>query len=129
MPWFDPLNFANNVTIVTVFSQRSELHDAVRSLEKACGIDPDFAEPFASLAVILNELGRYDDAERCYMAAVKLKPHDPHAHNNLGVFHSNRGGYTNEEKLCSNYSIKQVIGFFKKPITCFTEEFDHSLAI
>ena len=60
-------------------------------LRKAIDLDADFGEPHTSLAVILNEEGRHKEAGYHYKQAVKLRPHDANAHNNLGVFLANRG--------------------------------------
>ena len=53
-----------------------------------------FADAHSSLAVLLEEQGRYDEAEMSYHKAISLRPDDPNLHNNLAVFLTNKGWHS-----------------------------------
>jgi TolB-like protein/Flp pilus assembly protein TadD len=61
-------------TIAGVKRRQGRFGDAVRSLEKATALDPNFATHFFDLAVTYSLLRRYDDAERPFQRALSLDP-------------------------------------------------------
>lgn len=59
--------------------------DALESFKHAIRLQPDFAEAHSNIALLLNDLSKYDDAAIAARRAIQLKPNFPHAHNNLAV--------------------------------------------
>ena len=59
--------------------------DAARGYVRALQLQPVFFEAAFNLAVLLQEMGRGDEAIACYRQALHLKPHYAPAWGNLGV--------------------------------------------
>ena len=60
------------------FSQAlAHFHEAVR-------IDPLFADAYSNMGNTYKDLGRLDDAVKCYMTAIQLQPSYADAYANLG---------------------------------------------
>jgi TolB-like protein/tetratricopeptide (TPR) repeat protein/predicted Ser/Thr protein kinase len=72
-------------------TDRTELETAVRLLQRACELDPDYVEPLTWLTYSQWRLGRYDEAERTGQSAVARDPGEPLAHYFLGVAWLGRG--------------------------------------
>ncbi len=50
------------------------------SCTKTIALKPDFAEAHNNLGIVLQELGRLDEAEASYTQAIALKPDFAEAH-------------------------------------------------
>jgi len=64
---------------------------AVEAYLKAKEIDPADAVPSLDLAILYNNLGRHDEARKCYEDALKIRPDDPTALNNLAYLKADDG--------------------------------------
>lgn len=71
---------------------------AVVSLERAIALRPDFADAHDSLAVVLMQLERHDDALRHAQLARELAPQDAQIANNLGFSYLNSGDTARAEE-------------------------------
>lgn len=60
--------------------------EAVKSLNKALGIKPDFAEAYSMKGSSLERLGRYREAEEAFRQAIKVKPNFSEGYYYLGNF-------------------------------------------
>ena len=67
------------------------LSDCILSMKKVIELDPQFSDALVTLAVAYDKLGQDEEAEFFYRKAVKLRPTDPNALNNLAVFLANCG--------------------------------------
>jgi tetratricopeptide (TPR) repeat protein len=61
------------------------LADAERWWRRAIATQPDFADAYSGLGILLKTLNRHADAESTYRQLLSLRPDDAHAHNNLGT--------------------------------------------
>ena len=60
---------------------------ALSSFERACQANRDNVVAHNWRASLLRKLGRYDEAEQAYLAALKAKPDDAASHRNLAVLY------------------------------------------
>ena len=61
------------------------LADAERLWRRAIAMQPDFAEAYSGLGILLKTQGRHEDAASTFRALLALRADDAHAHNNLGT--------------------------------------------
>jgi protein O-GlcNAc transferase len=59
--------------------------DALHPMQRAAALLPDDFEVHYNLGLILQELGRLDEASLSYRRALQINPGYAHGHNNLGV--------------------------------------------
>jgi type IV pilus assembly protein PilF len=64
---------------------------ALRELRQSLDLDPKVAETHGTMALLMNALGKYDEAQAAYAKALSLAPSDPEIHNNYGGFLCARG--------------------------------------
>lgn len=64
---------------------------ALGELRKSLEFDPRVAETHSTLALLMNALGKYDEAQAAYAKALALSPSNPDIRNNYGVFLCARG--------------------------------------
>jgi protein O-GlcNAc transferase len=58
--------------------------DALQALQKATQLLPNDADVFIKLAIVLTDLGQFNEAVACCRRALKIKPDDARAFNTLG---------------------------------------------
>ena len=73
------------------FRKEANYQEAVELLKGAIQIDCDFSEAVSSLAVALDNLDNSIEARENYQRAIRLRPNDPHAYNNMAVFLAKEG--------------------------------------
>ncbi len=61
------------------------LYEAEESMRKAIEINPDYADAYYNLGIILKDLGKLQEAEISYRKAIKINPDYADAHSNLGT--------------------------------------------
>jgi len=74
----------------SVYLNRGEKNRAIAAFEKAIHLDPDLAEAYNSLGVILPDSGR---AEKTLREAIRIQPNYPEARNNLANLLSATGRF------------------------------------
>lgn len=87
LPVFDA--DASNATVLNIAATASlalgRLADAERWWRRCIAVQPDFADAYNGLGILLKTLHRHADAESTYRRLLTLRPDDAHAHNNLGT--------------------------------------------
>jgi len=73
---------------------------AIKAIEKAIELKPDYADAWYNKGVALKDLGRYDEALKANEKAIELKPDSAGAWYNKGAILSNLGRY--DEALKAN---------------------------
>ena len=68
------------------YAFKGEYIEAIGYYREAIRAYPDYAKAHSNLGVLLNNLKRYDDAEREYREAIRTDPDYAEAHGNLGIF-------------------------------------------
>jgi len=79
------LEFAN------LYYRKGRFDDALKELQIALHLKPDFAEAHRNLAVVLIKKNRFNDALRELQTAIKLKPNFADARNDLGYVYTLQG--------------------------------------
>ena len=64
--------------------QNGKISESLVAGQKSVQLDPQDAEAYYNLGIVMQELGRLDEAEAIYKKAITLKP-DHKAYNNLGI--------------------------------------------
>jgi tetratricopeptide (TPR) repeat protein len=65
--------------------------EAIKALDQAIGIKPDFVEAYSMKGSSLERLGRFREAEEAFRQAIKIKPSYAEGYYYLGNFLINRG--------------------------------------
>jgi Flp pilus assembly protein TadD len=68
-----------------------DTNGAVDALKKAKEVDPSDPAPSLRLAIFYDSQGRHDEARKCYEDALKIRPDDPTALNNLAYLKADDG--------------------------------------
>src|SRR5262249_7156138 len=74
------------------------LDDAVAKLHEALGVDPKYTLAHAALAVILQKLGKHEEAIEHAQKACELEPNDPFSFTALSVIYQRVFAATNDMK-------------------------------
>ena len=75
------------------------------SCKKAIELNPNYAEAFNNLGIVLAELGKSDEAIESYLQALKIKPDYAEVHNHLG------------NTLTDSGKIKEAINSYQKALS------------
>ena len=70
--------------LAAALKQNGRIDESLVASQKSVQLDPQDAEAHYNLGIVMQELGRLDEAEAIYKKAITLKP-DHKAHNNLGI--------------------------------------------
>lgn len=55
--------------LATMYYDRGQFNKAIRTFKKALEIDPTFTDSSVGLSIVLNDLGRYDEAKEIFVEA------------------------------------------------------------
>jgi protein O-mannosyl-transferase len=66
-------------------AEKGQVDEAIRQLQEAIRLLPDFAQAHNNLGYHLAVAGQMTEAVRQFQEAIRLKPNYPQAHNNLGA--------------------------------------------
>ena len=72
-------------------AELGSLNAAIRSYEKALGIEPGFAEAYNNMGSVLKNQGKLDEAIEAYNKALSIKPGFAEAYNNMGLALEDQG--------------------------------------
>lgn len=64
--------------------RNGRLEEAIPEYTRALGLNPNLAEAYNNLGVVLRATGRPEAAVSCYRRAIALKPRNASSHSNLG---------------------------------------------
>ena len=70
--------------LAAVLKQNGKTNESLVASQKSVQLDPQDAEAYYNLGIVMQDLGRLDEAEAIYKKAITLKP-DHKAYNNLGI--------------------------------------------
>jgi type IV pilus assembly protein PilF len=87
-----------NTSLGREYLDRGQYEVALEKLKKAINADPDYAPGHTLIAVLYEQIGEPELAERHYHAAVKASPDNGDVNNNYGVFLCNSGRNPQAEK-------------------------------
>lgn len=71
--------------------RRGDPATALSAYQKAAQLDPTYPTPHNDLGVLLEEQGRFDEAERSYQQALALDPNYLEPHTNLALLYERIG--------------------------------------
>lgn len=66
-----------HTAVASVLATVGDFEGAIASYREAVAADPGFRDAWAALAALFKALGRYDEAEECATAGLRLEPRDP----------------------------------------------------
>ncbi len=78
-------------SLAEVFYKEGRLYEAIRELQTALVLDPDYVEAHNNLGMVYYMKGRMDKAMSEYRTALRLDPDHATAHNNLGAAYERLG--------------------------------------
>lgn len=76
------------------FDMRGKIDDAVKEMEKAVSLDPEFAEAFNKLGDFMMKKGSMSKAIDMYKKSAELKPEIENTHFDLGCAYAHLGKYS-----------------------------------
>jgi Flp pilus assembly protein TadD len=79
-----------------VYRRKGDLGNAVASLQKAHDALPESSGILTNLGILLDAVGRWNDARQAYESTVKLDPNNGTALNNLAFLLAEHGGDLND---------------------------------
>lgn len=95
-----------------VFDSQGNSLEAIQNHEKAIQLQPDYADAYNNVGIILSRLGRPEEAVDIYDKAIDLEPDYFEAYNNRGSLLEDlqrheeaRKSYTNSIRLKSDYAL------------------------
>lgn len=88
-----------NLKLGQAYMKQGQMELALDKLEKAISLDPESSQAHTVLAVLLERIGRREQAGRHYALAVRYAPDDGSALNNQGAFLCHSGQYAEADQL------------------------------
>jgi tetratricopeptide (TPR) repeat protein len=80
-----PDNFDAQMKAAEAFYQVQRFEDSLEYLKRANQLKPDAYEPVVLLGNVNFDAGRYEEAEKWYTQALKIKPNDVNVRTDLGL--------------------------------------------
>ncbi len=99
--------------------RRGDKGTALTFYQKAQQLDPSYPIPFNDAGILLEEEGRFDDAEQAYKRALELNPTYLEPHTNLALLYERRG---ETEKAIYHWMKRYELGDPLDPWTARAEE-------
>ena len=87
--------------------QRGDQAGALSYYQKAAALDPSYPTPHNDIGIILEALGRLEEAEREYQQALSIEPSFLEAHANLAMLYERSG---NKEKAIYHWLKRYQLG-------------------
>jgi tetratricopeptide (TPR) repeat protein len=84
------------VRMAEAYRRKGDLQNATASLEQARAIQPDSIGVLSNLALVLDQAGRWSEAQKVYEAALKFDPNNAISLNNLAYLEAEHGGDLNQ---------------------------------
>jgi len=83
-----PNNFNALFMLGTIYAKQNNFTEAIRYLEKAVEINPEFPDLQNNLGNVYKAVGDIERAKLCYMHCLRLDPNHASAHHGLGTIYS-----------------------------------------
>jgi type IV pilus assembly protein PilF len=83
-----------NIQLGIAYMRQGDYDTALVKLHKALEADPNSATANGTLALLYENIGENDLAEKHFKTALRLSPQDPQTHNNYGQYLCRHGEYT-----------------------------------
>jgi type IV pilus assembly protein PilF len=83
-----------NIQLGIAYMREGDYETALVKLQKALKADPDSATANGTLALLYENIGENQLAEKHFRIALQLSPEDPQTHNNYGQYLCRHGEYT-----------------------------------
>jgi tetratricopeptide (TPR) repeat protein len=99
--------------------RRGDKASALTLYQKAAALDPSYPTPHNDAGVLLEELGRTEEAEREYLQALSLSPNYLEPHANLAMLYERMG---QKEKAIFHWLKRYELGDPYDPWTARAEE-------
>jgi len=58
--------------LATIYYNRGQFNKAIKTFKKALEVDPTYSDAAVGLSIILNDIGKYDDAKKVFVEAQAL---------------------------------------------------------
>lgn len=91
-----------NVQLASGYMKRGQFEIAKEKLQKAIDLDDEYVPAYTTMALLLNRLGEYEQADEYYADALDIDSDNPELLNNYGAF------------LCQHNKIEQAKQQFNK---------------
>jgi type IV pilus assembly protein PilF len=83
-----------NIQLGIAYMREGDMETALVKLQKALEANPDSATANGTLAILYENIGEDQLAEKHFKKALRLSPEDPQTHNNYGQYLCRHGEYT-----------------------------------
>ena len=97
--------------LAAALKQNGKISESLVAGQKSVQLDPQDAEAYYNLGIVMQELGRFDEAEVIYKKVITLKP-DHKTYNNLGIV-TQELGRLDEAEAMHKKAIKLKPDFLK----------------
>jgi tetratricopeptide (TPR) repeat protein len=104
----DPANLEAYSQLAAVYFAQRKLEQAVAEFDKLAARQPGAVEPQTMAALILQSLGKDDEAQRRYERLVEQNPHAAVASNNLAWMYATRGGQLDRALQLARAAVAEV---------------------
>lgn len=88
-----------NLKLGQAYMQQGQLEDALDKLQKAIELDPQSAQAHTVLAVLLERIGRHEQAGTHYARSVELQPGQGNLLNNYGAYLCRHGRFAEADAM------------------------------
>ena len=99
--------------------RRGDVTGALTSYQKAAALDAQYATPRNDIGVILEQQGRFEEAEQAYLEALTLNPTYLEAHANLAMLYEREG---KKDQAIAHWIKRYQLGDPYDPWTARAEE-------
>ena len=82
-----------NIQLGIAYMREGDFDTALVKLQKALEANPDSATVHGTLAILYENIGENELAEKHFKTALRLSPQDPQTHNNYGQYLCRHGKY------------------------------------
>jgi type IV pilus assembly protein PilF len=82
-----------NIQLGIAYMREGDFDTALVKLQKALEANPDSATAHGTLAILYENIGENDLAEKHFRTALRISPEDPQTHNNYGQYLCRHGKY------------------------------------
>lgn len=99
--------------LATIYYDQGKFNKAIKTFKKALEIDPSYTDAAVGLSIILNDIGRYDEAKKVFEDAkalldAKKKSNEPNMNEKFAQKHAELGDMYLQHKRF-NESIEQYV--------------------